>query len=1284
MTKKITALFLTLLVVLCTACMLAVSSSAAGSIAKASVSYQNTYTYTGKEIKPKVTVKLSGKTLGSKYYSVTYSNNKMPGKAKITIKGKNGYSGSVAKYFYIKPKAVTSLKSSSVTSSSVKLTWAKVTGASSYQVYIYSSSKGEWVKKATVKTNSATVSGLTAATSYKFKVRACKDGDKALYGSYSSNITVNTKPAKVTSVSVKTTETSGTISWKKVAKAKGYQVYLYSSSKEEWVKKATVSTNSYKLTGLTGATSYKIKIRAYTTVSDKNIYGDYSSNVSFCTKPAKVTSVSVKSEETSGTISWKKVSKAKGYEVYLYSASKEEWIKKATVSTNSYKLTGLTGATSYKIKVRAYTTASDKKIYGDYSSNVSFYTKPAKVTSVSVKAAETSGAISWKKVSKATGYQVYLYSSSTNEWVKKATVSTNSYTLTGLSKLKDYKIKVRAYVKTSSSTVCGAYSDVKGFSTTPSAVKNVKVSCSSSSKATVSWDKISGVKGYVVYVNEYTADGKATSYVKYKSTIGNSITVSGLTGNRIHRFKVEAYYTSSANGTIYGVATTSSTCRTYPSANENFYWYDCTNSSIALAWNEDSYVSGYQLYVLSSDGKKQLLKDMSSKETNYTHTGLEELAPYTYYLRAYYKASNATYYGDFAMVTAKTDDSCVKGVSFTKKKTSLNVDASYTIKAEVIPSYAVNKGVKYTSSNTKVATISSSGKITAKSVGTTKITATSVEGSYTASYTLTVNPLVSTALDMPDTITLFVGYPCKIEPNFIPENTTNKAFTVSKKSDYTYTYKGLISTKTETLLFSDYISIDSKGNFTGKKATIEPKGNKNVFAFDVTFKASDSGVTKTVKIMVAETIPTITLTDSTPSEWYCSNTSTLDVSLNSTVYFGERDLLWESSDESVAKVDENGNITCVGSGKVKITCYAPYKVTKAECTIDVKEYCTFEKTYYENCKPGDVYNLVATVYPKSSKTKICYISTDRSMLTVDEKGTVTFLGEDSTKDRAKVIAYLETQPNVQIQINFTSKKCDIPSGSKIELFKLIKKEANKIKSSADLVGFERSEYATIDSLKVTNLKQSGVFASLMDFENSFLLPVLESNSKKRTSYVSSVSIEDENYNQAWKEYMTKIPVSGQVSTILDSLNISAVKEIKVINDANSYVYGFKMTLSPESFSSLPTDTTNTAHGSVFDILSKSHINNITNASAAGMTLKFGYNSFKTSYHDSSFTVYINKITGKVDSFEYDMTLDVDVKALDVKLAYALVNLEYNSDVTFTCNNVIKINFWQTEETQQYA
>ena len=71
----------------------------------------------------------------------------------------------------------------------------------------------------------------------------------------------------------------------------------------------------------------------------------------------------------------------------------------------------------------------------------------------------------------------------------------------------------------------------------------------------------------------------------------------------------------------------------------------------------------------------------------------------------------------------------VTSIKLSKKSISLNKGKKYTLKASIAPKNAANKAVVWKSSNTKIASVSSKGVVTAKSAGTTTITATAKDGS---------------------------------------------------------------------------------------------------------------------------------------------------------------------------------------------------------------------------------------------------------------------------------------------------------------------------------------------------------------------------------------------------------------------------------------------------------------------------------------------------------------------------------------------------------------------------
>lgn len=160
---------------------------------------QTTFTYSGKYIKPVVTVKakINGKTVtltNNKDYKVTYKNFKNPGKATITITGKGVCSGTKEITFNIRPSQVKNVKSVSKSKTYVKLKWDSCVGVTGYEVYKSTSKYGTYKKVKALKTTSFKNTGLKSGKTYYYKVRAYKTvGTKKIYGAYSKIYTIKTK-----------------------------------------------------------------------------------------------------------------------------------------------------------------------------------------------------------------------------------------------------------------------------------------------------------------------------------------------------------------------------------------------------------------------------------------------------------------------------------------------------------------------------------------------------------------------------------------------------------------------------------------------------------------------------------------------------------------------------------------------------------------------------------------------------------------------------------------------------------------------------------------------------------------------------------------------------------------------------------------------------------------------------------------------------------------------------------------------------------------------------------
>ncbi|GKX67626.1 glycosyl hydrolase 53 family protein [Inconstantimicrobium mannanitabidum] len=128
-------------------------------------------------------------------------------------------------------------------------------------------------------------------------------------------------------------------------------------------------------------------------------------------------------------------------------------------------------------------------------------------------------------------------------------------------------------------------------------------------------------------------------------------------------------------------------------------------------------------------------------------------------------------------VNFTVDVTKVVSVSLNKTTDSLNVGGTDTLVATVNPSNATNKNVTWKSSNAEVAKVDANGKVTAVGVGTAVVTATTLDGSKTASCTVNVSIPIINVLSVSlnkTTDTLIVGETDTLSVTVNPSNATNK------------------------------------------------------------------------------------------------------------------------------------------------------------------------------------------------------------------------------------------------------------------------------------------------------------------------------------------------------------------------------------------------------------------------------------------------------------------------------------------------------------------------------
>lgn len=332
---------------------------------------------------------------------------------------------------------------------------------------------GIWIARYNNTTTSNTKSGTAYADvpyDYDFWQYSSTSRVDGYSGNLDTNFWYKDTSIKTTGLKATAESTTGpvTLSWSKAADdVTGYRVYRYDADQDKYVYLKSTTSRKYTDEDVTSGKTYQYKVRCYWTIGGTNYYGNYSSVVSVTTPPAKVSGVSTAvRSSTYLTLSWDKVSGASGYRIYKYNTSSKAYEKVTTISkgsTVSYKITGLTAATEYQFKVRAYKKTDTGTLWGSSSSAYKDCTKPAQTKNLKAATKSSAVTLTWSKVARAGGYRIYRYNSKTKKYEKIATVKGNktfSYKDTKLKKGSTMKYKVRAYKTYNGTNYYGAYSEV--------------------------------------------------------------------------------------------------------------------------------------------------------------------------------------------------------------------------------------------------------------------------------------------------------------------------------------------------------------------------------------------------------------------------------------------------------------------------------------------------------------------------------------------------------------------------------------------------------------------------------------------------------------------------------------------------------------------------------------------------------------------------------------------------------------------------------------------------------
>ena len=249
------------------------------------------------------------------------------------------------------------------------------------------------------------------------------------------------------------------------------------------------------------------------------------------------------------------------------------------------------------------------------------------------------------------------------------------------------------------------------------------------------------------------------------------------------------------------------------------------------------------------------------------------------------------------------------GIYLNPATININIGEKSTLSATTLPEGLTDNEVTWASSNESVAKVDAAGNVTAIQLGSCIITATSVDGGFTAECKVNVVQPV-TGIDLSKhLLTMKVGNREELKATLTPDNASDKSVIWSSKDN-------------------TIAEVNNRGVVTAKSG-----GNTFIYACS----ASNPEVKDSCEVEVVQAVASIAVT---PTEYRfkeLDETLQLDCTIQPEDATN-KNVTWKSSDANVCTVSASGLVTATGWGKATVTATTEDGGHTATCTILVKEY----------------------------------------------------------------------------------------------------------------------------------------------------------------------------------------------------------------------------------------------------------------------------------------------------------------------------------------------------------
>lgn len=409
-----------------------------------------------------------------------------------------------------------------------------------------------------------------------------------------------------------------------------------------------------------GDPSYSSWDEAYTSYTEQYASA-YTLDVEWEGEPRDFTlaAPTVKTAVTGKTIttSWNAIPGADGYRIYSKDALQNSWQLVDSVGADvlSYDDPIHKAGTTYYYTVVAYRKEDGIRYWGDY--NFSGITAKALLDPpklLSLKGNENDLTLSWKQVQDADGYSV-LRRLPSKSWIEVADIGDAlSFTDTHMLSDMPYQYTVRAYyLDDAGSRVLGSH-DTNGLIYTPDLdLPKLLVKEEENGAIRLSWEKIEGIQGYIVYRKTQDSDWEqlTTGNLSADSTEFSDITAR--TGVW-YSYKVEAYIRIGEQERIYELRPEPEWITIkdamYDISTPEIVYLEQTWDQVHIAWEAVEGASSYRVYrrTATKDGD---LGEWGSIKASVTATTYLDKPPaegeYQYLIQPLFIQDDLTYYGGF-------------------------------------------------------------------------------------------------------------------------------------------------------------------------------------------------------------------------------------------------------------------------------------------------------------------------------------------------------------------------------------------------------------------------------------------------------------------------------------------------------------------------------------------------------------------------------------------------------------------------------------------------------------